>query len=71
MQRNAKSIFVVEYRYLREYESEFETALAHESLDPAVLFDEKTRVRKSRETVPLGCPTKLVSIRNNRNWNRN
>jgi hypothetical protein len=31
----------------------FATALAHESVDPKVLFDEKTRGRKSRETVPL------------------
>jgi hypothetical protein len=29
------------------------TALAHESVDPGVLFDEKPRGRKSRETVPL------------------
>jgi hypothetical protein len=47
----AESIFKVDY--LREYESIFETALAHESVDPGVLFDEKTRGRKSRETVPL------------------
>jgi hypothetical protein len=44
-------IFVVEY--LREYESIFEPALAHESVDPGVLFDEKTGGRKSRESVPL------------------
>jgi hypothetical protein len=35
----AESIFKVDY--LREYESIFETALAHESADPGVLFDEK------------------------------
>jgi hypothetical protein len=40
-------------QYLREYESIFETALAHESVDPGVLFDEKTTGRKSCETVPL------------------
>jgi hypothetical protein len=45
------AIFVVEH--LREYESIFETALAHESVDPEVLFDEKTGGRKSREAVPL------------------
>jgi hypothetical protein len=51
MQHSVKSIFEVEY--LREYESIFETALAHESVDPGVLFDEKTRSRKSREPVLL------------------
>jgi hypothetical protein len=33
------AIFVV--KYLREYESIFEAALAHESVDPGSLFDEK------------------------------
>jgi hypothetical protein len=47
MQHSTESIFVFEY--LREYESKFETALAHESVGPRVLFDEKTRDRKSRE----------------------
>jgi hypothetical protein len=51
MHHCAESIFKVDY--LREYESVFETALAHESVDPGVLFDEKIRGRKSRETVPL------------------
>jgi hypothetical protein len=51
MHHCAESIFKVDY--LREYESIFETALAHESLDPGVLFDEKTRDRKSRATVTL------------------
>jgi hypothetical protein len=39
MHHCAESIFKVEY--LREYESIFETASAHESVDPGVLFDEK------------------------------
>jgi hypothetical protein len=39
--------------YLQEYESVFKTALAHESVDPGVLFDEKTRGRKSHANVPL------------------
>jgi hypothetical protein len=51
MHHCAESTFKVDY--LREYESIFETALAHESVDPGVLFDEKTRGRKSRATVPL------------------
>jgi hypothetical protein len=41
MKHCAESIFVVEY--LREYESIFETSLAHKSVDPEVLFDEKIR----------------------------
>jgi hypothetical protein len=45
------AIFVVEY--LREYKSIFETALAHESLDSGVLFDETISGRKSRKTAPL------------------
>jgi hypothetical protein len=39
MHHCAESIFKVDY--LREYESIFEAALAHESVDPGVLFDEK------------------------------
>jgi hypothetical protein len=40
---------------LREFESIFKTALAHESGNPGVPvpFNEKTKGRKSRETVPL------------------
>jgi hypothetical protein len=38
------SIFVIEY--LREYEAKYETVLAHESVDPGVLFHEETRGRK-------------------------
>jgi hypothetical protein len=34
-------IFVAEY--LREYESIFETGVAHKSLDPGGLFDEKNQ----------------------------
>jgi hypothetical protein len=55
MHHCAESIFKVDY--LREYESIFETALAHESVDPGVLFDEKTRGRKSRATFPLSAYT--------------
>jgi hypothetical protein len=44
MQQSAESIFIVEY--VHEYESIFETALAHESVDSGVLFDEKTRDKK-------------------------
>jgi hypothetical protein len=51
MHHCAESIFKVDY--LREYESIFKTALTHESVDPGVLFDEKTRGRKPRETVSL------------------
>jgi hypothetical protein len=51
MHHCSESIFKVDY--LREYESIYETALAHESVNPGVLFDEKTRGPKSRETVPL------------------
>jgi hypothetical protein len=42
MKHTAESIFVV--AYFRVYESIFETPLAHESVDPVVLFDEKTEV---------------------------
>jgi hypothetical protein len=42
MRHCAESIFKVDY--LREYESILETAFAHESMDPGVLFDEKTEV---------------------------
>jgi hypothetical protein len=28
-------------------------------------------VRRNQDVTGLGCPSKLVSIRNNRNWNRN
>jgi hypothetical protein len=38
---SAESIFKV--NFLREYESIFETALAHESVGPGVLFDEKNQ----------------------------
>jgi hypothetical protein len=51
MRHTAESIFKIEY--LREYEFIFETALAHESGDPAVLIAEKTESRKSCGTVTL------------------
>jgi hypothetical protein len=38
---------------LRQFESIFKPALAHESGDPGVPFKEKTEGRKSCETVPL------------------
>jgi hypothetical protein len=50
----AESIFVV--KYLCEYESIFETALAHESVDPGVLFDEQKK--KSRSKISWDCPFK-------------
>jgi hypothetical protein len=49
---NGLIIFVVEY--IRECESIYETTLAHESMDPGVLFDEQTRGRKNS----LDCPFK-------------
>jgi hypothetical protein len=49
MQHSAESNLIIEY--LLEYEFIFETALAHESGDPGVLFAEKTEGRKSRDTV--------------------
>jgi hypothetical protein len=44
------AFFVVEY--LCEYESIFKTALAHESVDPGVLFDEKKPRGKKTKTQP-------------------
>jgi hypothetical protein len=44
MQLGPGSMFVVEY--FRKYESIFETALAHELMDPVVLFDEKSHRTK-------------------------
>jgi hypothetical protein len=38
---------------LREFESIFKISLAHESGDPGVPFNEKTKDRKSHENVPL------------------
>jgi hypothetical protein len=55
--RNRWIEFVVEY--LREYESIFETPLAHESGDPELFFDEKPDVEKSRVSgslMPLMVP---------------
>jgi hypothetical protein len=40
MQHSAELILIVEY--FCEYESTFGTALAHKSVNPGVLFDEKT-----------------------------
>jgi hypothetical protein len=51
MRHSAESIF--DNRICREYEFIFETALAHESGDPGVLFAEETEGRKSRDTAHL------------------
>jgi hypothetical protein len=45
---------------LRQFESIYKTALAHESGDPGVLFKEKTEGRTSRETVPLNGGYNLI-----------
>jgi hypothetical protein len=50
MRHSAESNLIIKYLY--EYEFILETALAHESGDPEVLFAEKTKGRKSHETVP-------------------
>jgi hypothetical protein len=52
MHHCAESIFKVDF--LREYESIFETALAHESVGPRVLFDEKNQ----RSKISCYCPFK-------------
>jgi hypothetical protein len=44
MRHSGESNFIIEY--LREYESTFETALAHESGYPGVLFAEKNQGSK-------------------------
>jgi hypothetical protein len=44
--------FRIRIEFLREFESIFETALARESGHPRVPFNENTKDRKSRETVP-------------------
>jgi hypothetical protein len=59
MQHGAEMIFVV--KYLCKLKPIFETALAHESVDPGVLFDEKkTRGQKSCENVPLNHEAKCL-----------
>jgi hypothetical protein len=55
MHHCAKSIFKV--GYLREYESIFETALAHESVDPGILFDEKNQRSKTSWYCPFNDST--------------
>jgi hypothetical protein len=37
--KNNQNLTIFEVEYLREYESIFETALAHELVNPGVLFD--------------------------------
>jgi hypothetical protein len=54
MRHSAESNFIIEY--LRKYEFLFKTALVHESGDLGVVFAEKTKGRKSRDTVPLRVP---------------
>jgi hypothetical protein len=54
MHHCAESIFKVDF--LREYESIFETALAHESVGPGVLFDEKNQ----RSKISCYCPFKRL-----------
>jgi hypothetical protein len=49
-------------KLLRKFESICKTVLAHELGDPGVQFDEKTRGRKSRETVPLIIPSVQNSL---------
>jgi hypothetical protein len=39
--------------HIGEFEEEFKKALAHELVAQGVLFDEKTKGRKSRDSVPL------------------
>jgi hypothetical protein len=48
------AIFKVDY--FREYESIFETDLAHESVDPGVLFDKKNQ----RSKISCYCPFKQI-----------
>jgi hypothetical protein len=56
-------IFAFENRsYLGELEAEFKKALARESGAQGVLFDEKTKGRKSRDTVPLRDFSMLISL---------
>jgi hypothetical protein len=57
MHHCAELIFKVDYLH----ESVFQTVLTHESVDPGVLFDEKTRGWKSRATVPLKYTTLLLA----------
>jgi hypothetical protein len=57
---SAESIFVVEN--LREYESIFETVLAHESVNSEVLFDEKDQRSKISWDCPLNAATSFVSV---------
>jgi hypothetical protein len=49
--------------YLCEYEFIYKTALAHESGDPGVLFAQKNRGRKSRETVSLMVSLFLILLK--------
>jgi hypothetical protein len=51
MRNSEESKFITPY--LRDFASIFETALAHESGDPGVLFAKKSEGRKSLDTVPL------------------
>jgi hypothetical protein len=53
--------------YLREFEAICKKALTRESGAQAGLFDEKTRGRKSRDTVPLNLNPEMRSILTTKN----
>jgi hypothetical protein len=42
-----------------------------ETISANTVYTGNYRVRQVSWSSQIGCPTKLVSIRNNRNWNRN
>jgi hypothetical protein len=56
MHHCAESIFQVDF--LREYESIFKAALAHESVGPGVLFDEINQ----RSKISCYCPFNAVLV---------
>jgi hypothetical protein len=51
------------------YESEFSAFLARRNFGVLLRGAQFTIVQFT--SIQLGCPAKLISIRNNRNWNRN
>jgi hypothetical protein len=63
MRHSAELIFII--NYLREYEFIFQTTLVHESGGPGVLIDEKTKGRKSHETVPLKSKFEVGNVNSN------
>jgi hypothetical protein len=60
MRHSAESIFVIEY--LCEEKSILETASICEPGDTEVLFAEKNEGRKSRDTVPLCCNSRVLFL---------